>query len=165
MRKLIPILMALLLSSGFAQTQEPAPSVPENPPSPQTPAPENPVPETPVTPDAPVVPDAPAAPAAPTSNFRYTIGGVLEAYLRLNPIDATGGTAFTLKFTGSLGPEDLPNATFSANLRSSFDAATGKTRVTLGETVLTAYIGDVDLSAGNLIVNWGSVDVFGDQPD
>jgi hypothetical protein len=166
MRKLIPILTALLLSSGLAQTQEPAPTVPENPPAPQNPAPENPVPETPVPetpvmPDAPVAPDAPSASPAPSSNFRYSLGGVLEAYLRLNPIDATGGTAFTLKFTGSLGPEDLPNATFSANLRSSFDAATGTTRVTLGETVLTAYIGDVDLSAGNLIVNWGSVDVFG----
>lgn len=128
MRKPIPILAALLLSSGLAQTQEPTP------------------PETP----------------APTSNFRYSIGGVLEATLRLNINGiATGSTAFTLKFNGSLGTEDFPDATFSANLRSGFDAATGTTRVTLGETVLTAYLGSVDLSAGNLIVNWGSVDVLG----
>jgi hypothetical protein len=138
MRKLIPILTALLLSSGFAQTQDPPPA-----------------------PEVPVAPDAPVTPPAPTTNLRYTIGGVLEANLRFNPIEATGGTAFTLKFSGSLGPEDLPNATFSANLRSSYDAATGTTRVALGETVLTAYLSDVDLSAGNLIVNWGSVDVFG----
>jgi hypothetical protein len=128
MRKLIPILAALLLSSGLAQTQDP------------------PAPEVP----------------APTSNFRYSIGGVLEATLRLNTNGiATGGTAFTLKFSGSLGTEDFPDATFSANLRSSFDAATGTTSVRLGETVLTAYLGDFDLSAGNLIVNWGSVDVLG----
>jgi hypothetical protein len=128
MRKLIPILTALLFSSGWAQTQEPTP------------------PEIP----------------APTSNFRYSIGGVLEASLRLNTNGAaTGSTAFTLKFSGSLGAEDFPDATFSANLRSSFDASTGATSVRLGETVLTAYLGDFDLSAGNLIVNWGSVDVLG----
>jgi hypothetical protein len=128
MRKLIPVLAALLLSSGLAQTQEPIPA------------------EIPV----------------PTSNFRYSIGGVLEASLRLNTNGiASGSTAFTLKFSGSLGTEDFPDATFSANLRSSFDAATGSTNVRLGETVLTAYLGDFDLSAGNLIVNWGSVDVLG----
>ncbi len=126
MRKLIPILAALLLSSGLAQTQDP-PEIP-----------------------------------APTSNFRYSIGGVLEATLRLNSNGtATGTTSFTLKFNGSLGTEDFPDATFSANLRSSFDAATGATRINLGETVLTAYLGDLDLSAGNLIINWGSVDVLG----
>jgi hypothetical protein len=128
MRKLIPILAALLLSSGWAQTQEP--TLPEIP--------------------------------APTSNFRYSIGGVLEATLSLNTNGAaTGNTTFTLKFNGSLGAEDFPDATFSANLRLSFDAATGTTSVRLGETVLTAYLGDFDLSAGNLIVNWGSVDVLG----
>ncbi len=127
MRKLIPILAALL-SSGWAQTQEPTP------------------PEI----------------SAPTSNFRYSIGGVLEATLGLNTNGtATGSTAFTLKFSGSLGAEDFPDATFSANLRSSFDAATGATSVRLGETVLTAYLGSVDLSAGNLKVDWGSVDVLG----
>ncbi len=125
MRKLIPILAALL-SSGLAQTQD--------------------------TPEIPT----------PTSNFRYSIGGVLEATLRLNTYGtATGSTAFTLKFNGSLGAEDFPDATFSASLRSSFDASTGATSVRLGETVLTAYLGSVDLSAGNLIVNWGSVDVLG----
>ncbi len=99
---------------------------------------------------------------AQTSNFRFSIGGVLEAQFGLVSSGAVlGSTAFTLKFSGSLGTEEAPSAAFAANLKSGFDAATGTTRVTLGETFITAYIGDFDLSAGNLLVNWGAVDLLG----
>ncbi len=93
---------------------------------------------------------------------RFSIGGVLEAQFGLVSSGAVlGNTAFTLKFSGSLGTEEAPSAAFAANLKSGFDAATGTTRVTLGETFITAYIGDFDLSAGNLLVNWGAVDLLG----
>ena len=88
-------------------------------------------------------PTAPESPPA-QSNFRFSIGGVVEAQFGLASSGAVAGiSAFTLTFSSS-----------------SFDAATGTTRVDLGETVLTAYVGAFDLSAGNLIVNWGAVDVF-----
>ncbi len=99
---------------------------------------------------------------AEQSNFRFSIGGMIEALFGFSSSGAvTGSSAFTLKFSGSLGAEDAPSAAFTANLRSSFDAATGATRVELGETTLTGYIAAFDISAGNLIVNWGAVDVFG----
>ncbi len=96
------------------------------------------------------------------SNFRFSIGGILEAQFGLVSSGAVlGNTAFTLKFSGSLGAEDSPTAAFNANLRSNFDAITSTTRVTLGETFITAYVGAFDLSAGNLLMNWGAVDVLG----
>ena len=135
MRIFVPIIAALLLySSSFAQTQAPT-ATPESPP-----ALENPTVQR---------------------NFRFSIGGVVEAQFGLASSGAVSGlSAFTLSFSGSLGAEDAPSAAFNANLRSSFDAASGATRVDLGETVLTAYVGAFDLSAGNLIVNWGAVDAF-----
>jgi hypothetical protein len=127
------LIVAALLQSSLAQSQDPPP-------------------ETPPT-DQPVV--------AP-GNLRFSIGGVLEANLGFNSSGATSGAvAFTLKFSGTLGPEEAPSASFVANLRSGVDAATGNPQVALGETVLTAYLGAIDLSAGNLMVNWGAVDLFG----
>jgi hypothetical protein len=93
---------------------------------------------------------------------RFSIGGVLEAQFGLVSSGAVlGSTAFTLKFSGSLGTEEAPSAAFAANLKSGFDTATGATRVTLGETFITVYVGAFDLSAGNLLVNWGAVDLLG----
>jgi hypothetical protein len=133
MLKSLLIIAALLLSSSLAQSQDPAPEAPSA--------------------DPPVV--------AP-SDLRFSIGGVLGANLGVQSTGVTSGAvSFTLKFSGALGPEEAPSASFVANLRSSVDAATGNPRVALGETVLTAYLGSVDLSAGNLLVNWGAVDLFG----
>lgn len=98
---------------------------------------------------------------APASNFRYTLGGEIKSQFGLSTSGVlSGSAAFTLKFSGSLGAEESPTAAFSANLVARTDAASGVSRLELGETVLTAYVGDFDLSAGNLIVNWGSVDLF-----
>ena len=157
MRKFIPFLVSILLSSGLAQTE--TPTVPETPPESNTPASDSL--ETP--PSSEETENAPSSgeSTATASNFRYSLGGVLEAQFGLNSSGVlTGLSAYTLKFNGSLGAEDSPTAAFSANLRSSVDQG-GLTSINLGETVLTAYVGDFDLQAGNLLVNWGAVDVFG----
>lgn len=103
-------------------------------------------------------------PEAPANNFRYILGGELETPFGLSLSSAStalsGGTRFTLKLSGSVGVEEMPTAAFSANLIARTDLATGTTRLELGETYLTAYVGDFDLSAGNLKVNWGATDLF-----
>jgi hypothetical protein len=130
MRRLIAILISLMLSSGFAQTQDP---------------------NTP--------PEQPGGGGA--NNPRFSIGGVIETLLGLNTNGSTvGAVGFTLKLGGVIGAEESPTGTFNANLGASIDAATGTTKLVLGETVVTAYLGNVDFSAGNLKFNWGSVDLF-----
>ncbi len=96
------------------------------------------------------------------TNFRFSIGGNLETQFGLGSSGMVlGNTAFTLKFSGSLGAEDAPTAAFTANLKTSVDIATGTTRVSLLETQITAYLGAFDVSAGNILVNWGAVDLLG----
>ena len=153
MRKFIPLLVSLLLSSALVQSADPAPPVFETPPAITTPAP-----QTPASSEKTL--ETPSS-SALTSTFRYALGGVLETQLGLNTVGAVSGFgAYTLKFSGSIGAEEAPTAAFSAKLHSSVDLA-GVTQVNLGETVLTVYVGDFDLQAGNLRVNWGAVDLFG----
>lgn len=129
---LTTVMLCALLSVGMAQNNEPT--------APPT--------EAPTTP----------------SNFRYTLGGEIAAPFGLSLSSAStalsGGTAFTFKLSGSVGAEENPTAAFSANLIARADIATGTTRLELGETYITAYLGDFDLSAGNLRVNWGATDLF-----
>lgn len=100
----------------------------------------------------------------PDNTIRFTIGGELQAPFVLNLSGAGtalgGGTRFTLKIGGTVGTEESPTAAFSASLTAGINLATRISRLELGEAYITSYLGDVDLSMGNLLVNWGATDLF-----
>lgn len=65
-----------------------------------------------------------------------------------------------LGLTGEVGSGFFPDASYVAEITTTFDAAAEQPfEVRLGQAYATAYLGQVDLSVGNQRVSWGSVDI------
>ncbi len=92
----------------------------------------------------------------------YDLGGKVSADFGV-AIDGTipvAAAALQLKLSGEVGSGFFPDASFMAELFTSYDvAAETPLDVRLGRAYATAYLGDWDLSVGNIVVPWGSVDV------
>lgn len=81
-----------------------------------------------------------------------TFGVTVEGDLPL----AAAELALTLK--GEVGAGYFPDAAYRATLLTGYDAATGGAWAELDEAVVTAYLGQVELSAGKQRRSWGSTD-------
>lgn len=85
-----------------------------------------------------------------SADFGVTIDGTI-------PVAAAG---LQLKLSGEVGSGFFPDASFMAELVTTYDAAAeSPLEVRLGRAYATAYLGAWDLSLGNIVVPWGSVDV------
>lgn len=83
-------------------------------------------------------------------------GVAVDGYI---PVAAAG---LTLNLSGEVGSGFFPDAVFFAELSAEYDAADTDSpfEVRLGRAYATAYLGPIDLSAGNQVVSWGSADVL-----
>lgn len=83
-------------------------------------------------------------------------GVAVDGYI---PVAAAG---LTLRLEGEVGSGFFPDAVFMAEVSAQYDAADRDSpfEVRLGRAYATAYLGPIDLSAGNQIVSWGSADVL-----
>ncbi len=91
----------------------------------------------------------------------YRLGGSVAAEFAV-AVDGTIPVAaadLTLKLDGEVGSGIFPDAVFTAELHSRYDAAaTEPFSVRLGRAYATVYLGALDLSVGNQVVAWGSAD-------
>lgn len=101
---------------------------------------------------------------ATLAQVNYDLGGELSADFGVAvdgyiPVAAAG---LTLRLSGEVGSGFFPDAIFMAELSAEYDAADTASpfEVRLGRAYATAYLGPIDLSAGNQIVSWGSADVL-----
>ncbi len=99
---------------------------------------------------------APAADAQSGVSFvgeaRTTFGVAVDGSL---PV---ASACLRLGAGGEVGSGLFPDASFEADLRGCYDAATGDATVRLGKAFATLYLGRLDLSVGQQVVFWGSVD-------
>src|SRR5690606_40424823 len=67
-----------------------------------------------------------------------------------------------LRLDGEVGSGFFPDAVFVIEGQVVYDAASESAPLSarLGRAYATAFLGDVDLSVGNQVVSWGSVDVL-----
>ncbi len=63
-----------------------------------------------------------------------------------------------LNVKGEIGSGLFPDADFAGSIEASYDAATGVKQIRLGDAYGTLYLGDLELSAGQQAVFWGSTD-------
>jgi len=91
----------------------------------------------------------------------YRLGGSVAAEFGV-AVDGSIPVAaadLTLKLDGEVGSGFFPDAVFTAELVSRYDAAAAEPfRVRLGRAYATVYLGALDLSLGNQVVAWGSAD-------
>ncbi|HRQ10181.1 MAG TPA: hypothetical protein PLG36_04110 [Trueperaceae bacterium] len=91
----------------------------------------------------------------------YRLGGSVAAEFGV-AIDGSIPVAaadLTLKLDGEVGSGFFPDAAFTAELVSRYDAAADEPfSVRLGRAYATVYLGALDLSLGNQVVAWGSAD-------
>lgn len=59
---------------------------------------------------------------------------------------------------GTVGSEYFPTAAFRVAIEAEADAALGRSEVRLGEAWARLFLGDVELTAGNQTLSWGSTD-------
>lgn len=102
------------------------------------------------------------AAATALAQVTYRLGGSVGAELGV-AIDGTIPVAAAeaqLALEGEVGSGFLPDATFVAEVAVRYDAAREEPfQVRLGRAYATLYVGELDLSLGNQVVAWGSVDV------
>lgn len=82
------------------------------------------------------------------ATFGVAVGGTLPV--------AAAEVALTL--SGEVGSGFFPDASYSASIVAGYDAASGSSTLELDEARVTAYLGELELSAGKLRRAWGSTD-------
>lgn len=102
--------------------------------------------------------------SAASAQVDYRLGGELSADFGV-AVDGTipvAAAGLQLRLEGEVGSGFLPDALFVAELGAAYDAARPDDpfRVRLGRAYATVFLGPVDLSVGNQVVTWGSVDVL-----
>ncbi len=93
----------------------------------------------------------------------YRLGGVVAAEFGV-AVDGTipvAAAELTLKLNGEVGSGFFPDAVFVAEASGRYDAAASEPfSARLGRAYATVYLGPVDLTVGNQVVAWGSVDAI-----
>ncbi len=94
----------------------------------------------------------------------YEFGGELAADFGV-AFDGTitvAAAGVDLRLDGEVGSGFFPDAIFVIEGQAVYDAASETSPFTarLGRAYATVYLGSVDLSAGNMVVSWGSTDVI-----
>jgi len=102
--------------------------------------------------------------ATASAQVRTDLGGAVTAEFGV-AADGTftvAAAGLEVAIDGEVGSGFFPDATFEATLLAGYDAvAADPFTLRLGPTYATVFIGDLDLSVGNQVVSWGSVDVLG----
>ena len=71
---------------------------------------------------------------------------------------AAAGVRAQATLDGTVGSEFFPTAAFRVALDAEADAALGRSGLRLGEAWARLFLGDVELTAGNQTLSWGSTD-------
>lgn len=91
----------------------------------------------------------------------YQLGGSVGAEFGV-ALDGTiplAAAYLNLRLDGEVGAGYFPDAVFKAELLARYDAAAAEPlSLRLGRAYATVYLGELDLSVGNQVVAWGSVD-------
>jgi|GEM_PF-957007 len=94
----------------------------------------------------------------------YQLGGELSAGfgVAFDGAVTVAAAGVDLRLDGEVGSGFFPDAVFVIEGQVVYDAASEAAPLSarLGRAYATAFLGDVDLSVGNQVVSWGSVDVL-----
>lgn len=102
--------------------------------------------------------------ASAAAQVSYDLGGAVGAEFGV-AVDGTipvAAATFDLTLEGEVGQGFFPDAVFEATLQASYDAAAADPfTFRLGSAYAKLFLDDLDLTIGNQVVAWGSVDAVG----
>lgn len=102
--------------------------------------------------------------ASAAAQVSYDLGGAVGAEFGV-AVDGTipvAAATFDLTLEGEVGQGFFPDAVFEATLRAGYDAAAADPfTFRLGSAYAKLFLDDLDLTIGNQVVAWGSVDAVG----
>lgn len=102
--------------------------------------------------------------ASAAAQVSYDLGGAVGAEFGV-AVDGTipvEAATFDLTLEGEVGQGFFPDAVFEATLQAGYDAAAADPfTFRLGSAYAKLFLDDLDLTIGNQVVAWGSVDAVG----